>query len=211
MGFFGFFWVSFLMPTLVKGMIGQLSLKTCRLFVFVIWLLFEWFVTLQGMCITPITRLLWRNGLTRVPASERQCLRSFPSAGSDRSVRTTRSQNLGFSIGVNGFKNGVRSPKFIWAPVYSCTHWLRPASPPPHFGSYTRSLLVNQIYDIYRTFVTPCVFVKGRCRQMDILLKACDVGTVPTSFFIQCGMYSGENWPVREERIRRGVSSLSVF
>ncbi len=22
--------------------------------------------------------------------------------------------------------NGVRSPKFIWAPVYSCTHWLRP-------------------------------------------------------------------------------------
>jgi hypothetical protein len=21
--------------------------------------------------------------------------------------------------------------KFIWAPVYSCTHWLRPGNPPP--------------------------------------------------------------------------------
>jgi hypothetical protein len=25
----------------------------------------------------------------------------------------------------------VRSPKFIWAPVYSCTHWLRPRKSPP--------------------------------------------------------------------------------
>jgi hypothetical protein len=33
-------------------------------------------------------------------------------------------------------KYGVRSPKFIWAPVYSCTHWLRPRNspPPPAFG-----------------------------------------------------------------------------
>jgi hypothetical protein len=23
-------------------------------------------------------------------------------------------------------KYGIRSPEFIWAPVYSCTHWLRP-------------------------------------------------------------------------------------
>ncbi len=30
-------------------------------------------------------------------------------------------------------KYGVRFAKFIWAPVYSCTHWLRPHnSPPPH-------------------------------------------------------------------------------
>ncbi len=27
-------------------------------------------------------------------------------------------------------KYGVRSPQFIWAPVYSCTHWMRP----PAFG-----------------------------------------------------------------------------
>jgi hypothetical protein len=35
-----------------------------------------------------------------------------------------------------------RSPNFIWAPVYSCTHCLRPrtVSPPPsHLGSYTRA------------------------------------------------------------------------
>jgi hypothetical protein len=32
-----------------------------------------------------------------------------------------------------GIKYGVRSPKFIWAPLYSCTHWLRPPPPPP-FG-----------------------------------------------------------------------------
>jgi hypothetical protein len=34
--------------------------------------------------------------------------------------------------------HGVRSPKFIWAPVYSCTHCLRPRNsqpPPPHLGS----------------------------------------------------------------------------
>ncbi len=31
---------------------------------------------------------------------------------------------------------GAGSPKFIWAPVYSCTHWLRPRNspPPPAFG-----------------------------------------------------------------------------
>ncbi len=30
----------------------------------------------------------------------------------------------------------VRSPTFIWAPVYICTHWLRPRNspPPPTFG-----------------------------------------------------------------------------
>ncbi len=27
-------------------------------------------------------------------------------------------------------KYGVRSLKFIWAPVYSCTHWPRPRTPP---------------------------------------------------------------------------------
>ncbi len=35
--------------------------------------------------------------------------------------------------------------EFIWAPVYSCTHWLRPCiPPPPHLGSYTRAPLVSQ-------------------------------------------------------------------
>ncbi len=37
-------------------------------------------------------------------------------------------------------KYGVKSPKFIWFPVYSCTgtHWLRPCSPPR-----TSALLVS--------------------------------------------------------------------
>ncbi len=47
---------------------------------------------------------------------------------------------------------GVRYPKFIWTPVYSCTHWLRPLS--PHLGSYTRALLVSQ--DRRHLLVTPC-------------------------------------------------------
>ncbi len=36
--------------------------------------------------------------------------------------------------------------EFIWAPVYSCTHWLRPRNSPlpPHLGLYTRALLVSQ-------------------------------------------------------------------
>ncbi len=33
-------------------------------------------------------------------------------------------------------KYGVRSQKFIWAPVYSCTHWLRPLPPPPHPSAF---------------------------------------------------------------------------
>jgi hypothetical protein len=55
-------------------------------------------------------------------------------------------------------KYGVRSPKFIWAPVYSCTHWLRPRNLPPlppHLGSYKRALLVSQ--DRRHLFVTPCL------------------------------------------------------
>ncbi len=52
-------------------------------------------------------------------------------------------------------KYGVRSPKFIWAPGYSCTHWLRPRySPlPPKLGSYTRALCVIQ--DRQHLFVIP--------------------------------------------------------
>jgi hypothetical protein len=33
--------------------------------------------------------------------------------------------------------------KFIWAPVYSCTHWLRPRNSPlpPHLGSYNEGAI----------------------------------------------------------------------
>jgi hypothetical protein len=43
--------------------------------------------------------------------------------------------------------NEVRSPKFIWAPVYIRTNWPRPRNShplPPHLGSYTSALLVSQ-------------------------------------------------------------------
>jgi hypothetical protein len=33
-------------------------------------------------------------------------------------------ENAFMSVEIIGL-NGVRSPKFIWAPVYSCTFWLR--------------------------------------------------------------------------------------
>ncbi len=52
---------------------------------------------------------------------------------------------------------GVRSPKFIWAPVYSCIHWLRLRNfpPPPHLGSgYTR----GGSQDRRHLFVTPRLF-----------------------------------------------------
>jgi hypothetical protein len=57
-------------------------------------------------------------------------------------------------------KYRVRSPKFIWAPLHSCTHWLRPRiSPPfpPHLGSYTRALLVSA--DRRHLFVTPLLCI----------------------------------------------------
>ncbi len=54
-------------------------------------------------------------------------------------------------------KYGVWSPKFIWASVYSCSHWQIPRNPPspPHLGSNTRALLVSQ--DRRHLFVTPCL------------------------------------------------------
>ncbi len=59
-------------------------------------------------------------------------------------------------------KYGDRSSKFTWAPVYSCTHWLRlPQSPPspPQLGSYTRALLASQ--DRRHLFVNPCSNIFG--------------------------------------------------
>ncbi len=52
-------------------------------------------------------------------------------------------------------KYGVRSPKFLRAPVSSCTHWLRPQPTPvpPRLGSYTRALLVSK--DRRHLFVAP--------------------------------------------------------
>ncbi len=43
---------------------------------------------------------------------------------------------------------------FIWAPVNSCTHWLRLLYSPPHLGSYTGALLVSE--NRRHLFVTPC-------------------------------------------------------
>ena len=53
-------------------------------------------------------------------------------------------------------KYGVRSPKVIWAPVYSCTHWLRTSqpSPSPHVWAHIlRAILVRQ--DRRHLFATP--------------------------------------------------------
>ncbi len=61
-------------------------------------------------------------------------------------------------LGYHTCIDGVRSPKFIWAPVHSCTHWLRPLNSPPSpaFGLIRgRALLVSQ--DRRHLFVTPCV------------------------------------------------------
>ncbi len=75
--------------------------------------------------------------------------------------------------------------KFIWAPVYNCTHWLRlrNSSLPPHLGSCTRSLLVSQ--DRRHLSVTPCfppsihsskyiclVVISAMCRAVQSVLHA---------------------------------------
>ncbi len=59
-------------------------------------------------------------------------------------------------------------PKFIWAPcaqLYSLAETRIPPPSPLHFGSYTRVLLVSQMYDI--SLLPPWAFVKGRCRQIE--------------------------------------------
>jgi hypothetical protein len=71
--------------------------------------------------------------------------------------------------GMTLVKYGVRSPKVIWAPLYSCTHWLRPRNSPlpPHLGSYTKALLVSQ--GRRHLFVTPwrvgCEENRGRWNE----------------------------------------------
>ncbi len=58
------------------------------------------------------------------------------------------------TAGLSKIPYRVGSRKFIWAPVYSCSHWLRPRnSPSPHLGSYTGALLVSQ--DRRHLFVPP--------------------------------------------------------
>ncbi len=48
--------------------------------------------------------------------------------------------------------------------VHSCTHWLRPRTPPPpHLGSYTRALLVS--LDRRHLFVTPFVDFTSTIRR----------------------------------------------
>jgi hypothetical protein len=57
-------------------------------------------------------------------------------------------------------KYEVRSPKFIWAPMFSCTHWLRPRNIPPpplHLGFYTRRYWSARIYRRH-LFVTSCQY-----------------------------------------------------
>ncbi len=63
-------------------------------------------------------------------------------------------KNFGLLFTAVPVKNGISSPKFMRAPVFSCTHLLRPSNlpPPPHLGSYTRALLVSQ--DRRHLFVT---------------------------------------------------------
>jgi hypothetical protein len=57
----------------------------------------------------------------------------------------------------------------LWAPVYSCTHWLRPRnSPSPHLGSHTRALLVSQ--DRRHLFVTP--WVARRDKKQPLLITS---------------------------------------
>ncbi len=58
-------------------------------------------------------------------------------------------------------KYGVRSTKFIWAPVFSCSLAVTPQLAPslPHSGSHTRAILVSQ--DRRQIFVTLCQRVKG--------------------------------------------------
>jgi hypothetical protein len=82
----------------------------------------------------------------------------YPSQNSLPSVREVKSLCIFIKYALYHRLNmdGVRSPKFILALVYSCTHWLRPRhSPtPPHLGSYTRALLVSK--DRRHLFVSTC-------------------------------------------------------
>jgi hypothetical protein len=68
-------------------------------------------------------------------------------------------------------KYGVRYPKFIWPPVYSFSHWVRPRNSPlsPRLGSNTSALLVSQ--DRRHLFVTPCRDTLGRVSLEDARTK----------------------------------------
>ncbi len=55
---------------------------------------------------------------------------------------------------------GLDLQSLFWPNVHSCTHWLRPQTPPPltpHLCSYTRALLVSQdrrppAFDLWKAF-----------------------------------------------------------
>ncbi len=66
-----------------------------------------------------------------------------------------RIEAIGRAYFISLVKYWVRSLKYIWAPVQSCTHWLKlhKCPPPLHLVSYTRALLVSQ--DRRHLYVTP--------------------------------------------------------
>ncbi len=72
------------------------------------------------------------------------------------------SGQLTYQLGLHIGKYGVRSPKFFWAPVYNCAHWLRHRNHPPSglLSSYTRALLVSQ--DIRHSLLPPGFTVQSQ-------------------------------------------------
>jgi hypothetical protein len=57
--------------------------------------------------------------------------------------------------GLGGYTSKCEKNQNHCTLVYSCTQLLRPRTPPPHLGSYTRALLVSQ--DRRHLFLTPCM------------------------------------------------------
>ncbi len=76
---------------------------------------------------TPLTP--WSRTCAPSWTSARSTTCSWFSSSSTVPSLETRHQECYFLY--TRVKYGIRSSKFIWAPVYSCTHWLRPRNPPP--------------------------------------------------------------------------------
>jgi hypothetical protein len=98
------------------------------------------------------------------------------SQGSYQNYQNLAVSNQLLDVGRGGgakVKYGVRSPKLIWAPIaqlYSLAENLKPL--PPHMGSFTRALLVNQ--DRRHFFVA--LWERAECFGVTVDLLMCERG-----------------------------------
>ncbi len=89
----------------------------------------------------------------------------------------------------------LQSLKFIWAPVYSCTHWLKPRNSPllPHLGEGAILVSQDRRHLFVSPWVSPVLHPPTGCRKN---LRNCTVQNVQGGFRYEISTTGGPRVPL---------------